>query len=207
MSFDVLTLTPANGAGRRDEIVFAYPSGRSASDYETTGAYLDINAGELKYRQADEVFSVSYKADGVHVYWNAGPVVPAGKLWTLRAPLTRDAEISAGSPITINGITDALENWLGNMSATTITNRSGAITAGGTAQQLAAANTARRGFSVQNLSSGDLWISTVGTAAASAPSLWLPAGAYYEMPTGGVSSGAVSIFGATTGQAFTAYEW
>ena len=88
-----------------------------------------------------------------------------------------------------------------------ITDRSGTITAGGSAQVLAAANTARSGFAIQNISVNDLWISPVGTAAATQPSIWLPAGSYYEFPQGGVPGTAISIFGATTGQAFSAREW
>jgi hypothetical protein len=85
--------------------------------------------------------------------------------------------------------------------------RSGTITTGGTAQTLMAANGLRAGYSVQNLSSGDLWISDVGTAAASQPSMKIVAGALYESPMTGVPRGAISIYGATTAQAFAAREW
>ncbi len=88
-----------------------------------------------------------------------------------------------------------------------LADRSGTITAGGTAQQLAAANAARLGLLVQNLSTGDLWLNMLGTATASQPSLLLAAGAYWESPVGFGAVGAVSIFGATTGQAFSAKEW
>lgn len=89
----------------------------------------------------------------------------------------------------------------------TYTNRSGTITTGGTAQVLMAANTSRKGFFIQNISTGDLWISDLGTAAASQPSVHLPASSYYEPPLNGVPTAAISIFGATTGQAFSAREW
>jgi anti-sigma factor ChrR (cupin superfamily) len=60
----------------------------------------------------------------------------------------------------------------------------------------------------QNNSTGDIWLSTVGTAAATQPSLWLPPGAYVEyLTTQMTPNAAVSIFGATTGQSFTAREW
>lgn len=91
--------------------------------------------------------------------------------------------------------------------AAATTDRSGAIAAGGTAQQLAAANAARRGFWVQNNSAGPLWITTLTTAVQSQPSLQLIAGAYYESPQGGAGTGAISIIGATTAQAFSAREW
>jgi len=87
------------------------------------------------------------------------------------------------------------------------TDRSGTLTSGGSAQNVCGANHGRRGFWIQNQSAGDLWISTLGTAAATQPSLKLIAGAYWEAPATGVPRDAVSIFGATTGQAFAAREW
>lgn len=88
-----------------------------------------------------------------------------------------------------------------------LTDKSGTITTGGTAQTAAAANTARKYLLIQNPSTapGSLWFSTVTTAVAASPSVELVPGASYESglfcPTG-----AVSIIGATTGQAFTARE-
>jgi hypothetical protein len=91
--------------------------------------------------------------------------------------------------------------------AAALADRSGTITLGGTAQNAMAANTARQGFWVQNNSTGDLWINTLATAIVGQPSLRIPAGALYETPVGGVGTGAVSIIGATTAQAFSAREW
>lgn len=79
---------------------------------------------------------------------------------------------------------------------------SGTITAGGTAQTLDAINGARQGFWIQNQSAGDLYISTIATAVAGQPSLRIPSGALYENPVGLCPVGAISIIGATTGQAF-----
>ena len=83
-------------------------------------------------------------------------------------------------------------------------NRSGTIAEGGTAQTLAAANSSRRELSGQNISSADLWINEIGGTAAAdtAGSYKVPAGASFSVSTGK----AVSIIGATTGQAFTATE-
>lgn len=85
--------------------------------------------------------------------------------------------------------------------------RSGTIAAGGTAQQLMAANAARMGFAVQNISDTDLWVRRGGTAAAAQPSIKVAAGGYYESPVGSQTTGTISIFGATTGKAFVAHEW
>ncbi|MFD6316906.1 hypothetical protein [Methylorubrum thiocyanatum] len=91
--------------------------------------------------------------------------------------------------------------------ASVAADRSGTITVGGTAQTLMEANAARRGYWVLNLSAGDLWISGLGNAAASQPSLKIPAGALYESPAHHTSSAKLTIFGASTGQAFSAREF
>lgn len=89
-------------------------------------------------------------------------------------------------------------------SLTACTDRSGTITAGGTAQVLAAANPSRVFLKGQNISTSDLWINeTGGTAAVNA------AGSYVIGARGTFSistSRSISIYGATTGQAFTATE-
>lgn len=84
------------------------------------------------------------------------------------------------------------------------TSRSGSITSGGAAQSLASANTSRTILSVQNISSGDLWINEDGGTAAvdTAGSYVIPPRATAYINT----NEAVSIIGATTGQKFTATE-
>lgn len=91
-----------------------------------------------------------------------------------------------------------------NQLTGTGTGRSGTITLGGTAQQLAAANASRKLLRGQNISTGDLWINeNSGTAAANGTDAYLvSAGATFSVDT----NEAVSIVGATTGQAFTATE-
>ena len=89
----------------------------------------------------------------------------------------------------------------------TATSRSGTITAGGTAQVLMAANAARRGFSIQNQSSGPLYFNGAGTATLDQNSFLLNPGDYFESSPHHSGTGAVSIIGATTGQAFYAREF
>lgn len=84
-------------------------------------------------------------------------------------------------------------------------NLSGTITSGGAAQALAPVNPNRHGMWVQNNSSGDLWVSDVGTASATQPSMKLEPGVLYVWDY--ATDAAVSIYGATTGQAFSAREW
>jgi hypothetical protein len=88
----------------------------------------------------------------------------------------------------------------------TLTDRSGTITTGGTAQVLAASNTTRKYLFIQNNSIAPLWYNFTTTAAQSQPSVQLAAGAsmYFGGPY--ITTEAVSIIGATTGQAFTAKE-
>ena len=93
-------------------------------------------------------------------------------------------------------------------SSASMTDRSGTITLGGTAQSLMAANPSRKGYLIQNNSAGTLWFNELGaTAVQAAPSISIAAGALYQSPSPGASALAISIIGATTGQAFTAREW
>ena len=89
----------------------------------------------------------------------------------------------------------------------TITDKSSTVATGGVAQTLMAANTVRRGFWVQNVSTSDLYINDQGDAAATGASLKIPSGALYECPSHAVPTSAISIYGATTAQAFAAREW
>lgn len=82
---------------------------------------------------------------------------------------------------------------------------SGTVAAGAAAQQVVAADTARSYFLFQNLSSADLYLRFTGTASAGAGSLKIPAGGSYVLDGGFVSSQAASVYGATTGQAYTCW--
>lgn len=88
------------------------------------------------------------------------------------------------------------------------TDRSVTITTGGTAQQAAAANTARKYLFVQNPSGsgGTAWFSTLATAVAASPSIELPPGSSYENPTHFCQTGAVSVIHPTTGAKLTVLE-
>lgn len=89
----------------------------------------------------------------------------------------------------------------------TAVDRGGTITAGGTAQQMMAANANRRGYSVQNQSTGDLYINALAAATIDYHSLKIPAGSLYESPPNHVGPGAISIIGATTAQAYYSREF
>ena len=83
---------------------------------------------------------------------------------------------------------------------------SGTVTSGGTAQPVCPFNFNRRYFLFENLSSGDLWIAFGATAIASQPSILIPTKSGFVMELGFVETEAVSVIGATTGQAFTCKE-
>ena len=90
----------------------------------------------------------------------------------------------------------------------TLTNRSGTITLGGTAQSFATAKGDRKYLFIQNPStnSDSLWLNwRGGTAVVGQPSVELPVGAVI-IATDDVPRGAISIIGATTGMSFIGEE-
>ena len=85
---------------------------------------------------------------------------------------------------------------------------SGTVAAGGSAQTLFGGAVPQNGFLVQNNSSAALWISDVGTAAPGGAAIQIAAnGGVFATPSGYKPAGAVSLYGATTGQAFAARRW
>lgn len=88
----------------------------------------------------------------------------------------------------------------------TLTDRSGSITTGGTAQTLAAANSSRKYLLIQNVSTGDLWFNFTTTAVTDQPSFKLLPGQSFVMEDSFISTELISIIGATTGQKFAAKE-
>lgn len=115
-------------------------------------------------------------------------------------------EISPGSYGNIKTDTNGAIYTTSNPVNGTLTDRSGSITTGGTAQTLAPVNTTRKYLLIQNNSAGTLWINFTVTAVQSQPSIQLLTNASIVMESRFVSSELVSIIGATTGQTFTAKE-
>lgn len=81
--------------------------------------------------------------------------------------------------------------------------RSGSITTGGTAQDVAPANAARQGLTIQNTSDTPMRVTENGADATSATGYLLAAGAALNVST----NKRVSIFCATTGKSFAATEY
>ncbi len=104
-----------------------------------------------------------------------------------------NVNVSASNPLPVQ-----------NVSASPV-DRSSTITAGGTAQVLLAANANRKGIEFFNNSVGSLWLNVVGTATAGGGSIEVRSGGYWSPSVCPVT--AISVIGATTGQAFTCWEY
>jgi hypothetical protein len=131
----------------------------------------------------------------------AGTNLPFDSIGSAKFPRSKLAFGDEGQATDVSA-TDALPVTMGALPAGT--NRSGNITAGGTAQPLAPANVARKALYGQNISAGDLWINEIGgnAAADAAGSYRIAPGESFSVST----NRAISVFGATTGQKFTATE-
>lgn len=82
-----------------------------------------------------------------------------------------------------------------------------AIVAGGTAQQVFAANPNRRYLIIQNQSNDPLWINFGAAATAAPPSIQIATnGGSYIFEGAFIPTGSISIIGATTGDMFSAKE-
>lgn len=83
--------------------------------------------------------------------------------------------------------------------------RSGSIAAGGVGQAIMAANNSRSGWTLQNTSTSQLRFSDSGSMAG-ASSYMLGPGERFSPPATGVSYSPISVYGAVTGQTFSAVE-
>ena len=110
----------------------------------------------------------------------------------------------------VNGITR-----VNPMKQNTLTNRSGPITTGGTAQTLAPANGNRRYLLIQNPLSAttqgiataeSLFFNFTTAAVAGEPSIELAPGDIFVMEGSAISTELISVIAATTGHKWTAKE-
>jgi hypothetical protein len=125
-----------------------------------------------------------------------------GNLVPVHAPASTDAQ-GVATPV---GPQNPLP--VVNTAAAAASDGSGTLATGGSAQTLFGGIVPANGFLVQNNSSAALWISDVGVAAAGGGSIQLAAnGGIFATPSGYKPAGAVSLYGATTGQAFAARRW
>lgn len=95
-----------------------------------------------------------------------------------------------------------------NTAGAAASDGSGTVATGGAAQTLFGGMVPMNGFLVQNNSTGTVWVSDVGAASAAGASVQIaPNGGIFATPSGYKPAGAVSLYGATTGQAFAARRW
>jgi hypothetical protein len=105
-------------------------------------------------------------------------------------------------------------NWIMGASNVPPTDCSIALTTGGTAQNILAAQTNLHGFQIQNLSTDNVWISFTTTAAATTigsyflnPASATAAGGSYNAPLGFGTNHAISVVAATTGDKISCTWW
>lgn len=142
-----------------------------------------------------------------------GAVPAAGGATAIALPATIQVQIGVGDASSYTysvgySFTGSLEIPYTPYSAgvSTLTDGSGTITLGGTAQTLFAALQSRRYLLIINNSAGILWINFTTAAVQASPSIQIPTGGQFVMQNSGVSSELISIIGATTGQSFIAKE-
>lgn len=93
-------------------------------------------------------------------------------------------------------------------TAATASDGSDTVATGGAPQMLFGGIVPNNGFLVQNNSSAALWISDVGIASAGGASIQIAAnGGIFVTPSDYKPAGAVSLYGAATGQSFAARRW
>lgn len=87
-----------------------------------------------------------------------------------------------------------------------ITTRSGTITTGGTSQQVAASNSSRVYFAIQNISDTDMYLGVGFTPTTTTGILLSKSGGGFVFESGFIPTQAINILCATTGKAFVAWE-
>lgn len=92
-------------------------------------------------------------------------------------------------------------------TAYTATDKSGTVTAGGTAQNAIAANTSRKDWRLSNLSNDILYVTDTGTAATASNGVPVYPGQTITADARGTSQSAISVLGATTGDGWSAVEY
>jgi hypothetical protein len=126
----------------------------------------------------------------------------SGNLVPVHAPATTNAQ-GVATPVGPQNPLPVI-----NAAAAAAIDGSGTVATGGSAQLLFGGIVPTNGFMVQNNSSQALWISDVGVASAGGASVQIASnGGIFWTPSGYKPGGAVSLFGATTGQAFSARRW
>lgn len=184
----VYTNVAVDSSGKLSIAATALPSGAATSAKQDTGnTSLSTISGQLP-----TTLGAKTGATSISVVPNTDTTFPVSGTLT-----------GVTTVATVTTITNAVPV---KASTGTITNRSGTITSGGTAQTIMAANSTRLYLFIQNTSDTIMWCNFTTTAVATQPSFSLIPGASFVMEGTAVSTEAVSCIGATTGKIFTAKE-
>lgn len=173
---------------------------------EYTAYTADVRANFAAAKAEIEALQ-AHGGTAVIVIADVPPVLAHGTIWFDSAGLQLYVAVNDGSSIQwVPASNQSSENA---MYGITKNDRSGAITLANQAQVLMAANGTRRGWSLQNKSTANMWFNDLGGSAdmTANSSTYLPPGAYYESEANGASITTVSILGDATGAQFVAKEW
>ena len=120
------------------------------------------------------------------------------------------AALAANGGVKVEGVAGGVAQPVDGSAARrgTLTDRSGTITTGGTAQNAIGVNASRNYLLIRNpvTATEDLWVSLVGTATAASPSIRLTPADFLIFECGFIATNAASVIAATTGHAFTCWE-
>jgi hypothetical protein len=146
----------------------------------------------------------------VNLAWGDAPLSSEASGWRVESGAFALAPVKSGQTISIIEAADPPSAIAAAPIKAIATDRSGAVAAGGEAQDLMAANPDRNGWLLQNQSTANLYVCSKGAAGTTLASLdnhslLVPPGGYYEPPK--ITPYALSIIGPSTGQAFFAEEW
>lgn len=164
---------------------------------------------------SQDLYSFQCGPGAVYVYASAYVSGPANiVLWT-GVPLAPPGVSGGGNDVTVVGPLDGSGNVKvavqSETPATSTLDATNAITSGGTAQSLFGGATPTHGYEIINLDPTNvLWVNdTGGTASANGANCFevFNLSGSYTTPFGMAPSGAISVFGAVTGQKFLARYW
>jgi hypothetical protein len=157
-------------------------------------------------RQIVNVFSLPALPTGSNAIGTVGvtalPALPTGANTIGAVTISGTPSVTLSST-TLSGTTN---NVIVSPSTNTLVDHSGTITTGGTSQTLSAAKS-RHYLFVQNVSSANLYVNFTSNASASTGSIMIAPNGSFVMESTFVSSELITIFGATTGQGFTAKDF
>jgi hypothetical protein len=117
-------------------------------------------------------------------------------------------DVGSANPLTLDGNGNlAISGTVtANSASGTVTNRSSTISTGGTSQQVAASNSNRKYFLIQNISDTDMYVGVGYTPTTTTGILLAKNGGGVSFESNYIPTSQINILCATTGKAFAALE-